>query len=158
MSTSIIHFEGDQTFPQAPEQLFPKLSDASFLLSCLQDVDTQTESTPDRAAWKLKPKLSFLSGSLDVWLDIVERKAPEQVRVSIHSKGIGATSTVESLLQFSPHESGTNVHWIGDITSLTGLLKMVPKPLLQATATKIINEVWQSIHEKLIAEAGNGSA
>ena len=59
----MIHFEGDKSFPLPVAEVAAKLSDAGFLANCLPDAQV-TEATPDKAAWKLKPKLSFLTGSL----------------------------------------------------------------------------------------------
>ena len=62
------HLEGDETFPTlSPAALYPKLSDAGYLAGCLPDAEL-TEATPDRAAWKLKPKLAFIAGAIETTL------------------------------------------------------------------------------------------
>jgi uncharacterized protein len=55
---------------------------------------------------------------------------------------------VEAELHFSTTESGTQVNWVGNLTELGGLLKLVPKGLIQAAAQKVIADVWQAIHVK----------
>jgi len=57
----MVHFEGDEAFPIPPAELFPFLADAGFLARCLPDA-VITEATPDRAVWKLKPRLAFVAG------------------------------------------------------------------------------------------------
>ena len=49
----------------------------------------------------------------------------------------------------APSGAGTKVHWTGQITALTGLLKMVPKGLIQSTAAKIIEDIWAGVEKKL---------
>jgi carbon monoxide dehydrogenase subunit G len=145
----MIHFEGDRSFPLPVAEVAAKLSDAAFLVHCLWDAQV-TQATPDRAAWKLRPKLAFLAGSLDTTLEAVERDPGRAVAFKVFTKAIGATSTVLTRLAF--HEAdggGTAVHWTGDITEVTGLLKMVPKGLLQGTAEKVINDVWAAVTAKL---------
>jgi carbon monoxide dehydrogenase subunit G len=50
------------------------------------------------------------------------------------TKAVGATSTVIVRLAFHDADGGTRVVWTGELAEVTGLLKMVPKGLLQATA------------------------
>lgn len=146
----MIHFEGEKTFPRPLPEVAAKLSDVSFLVGCLTDAQV-SEVGPDRAAWKLKPKLSFLTGSLDVKLEAVGREAGKSVTYKVTSRAIGATSTVSVVLAFRESDGGTAVPWTGDLVEVTGLLKMVPKGLLQATAQKVIDDVWVAVNEKLIA-------
>lgn len=150
----MIHFDGEEAFPVPPAELYPKLTDAGFLVHCLPDAEVSAAS-PDRAAWKLKPKLSFLSGALETELLVTDRVSPVTTRFLIHGKAIGATSTTEAALTFSDAAGGgTAVRWTADITALTGLLKMVPKGLIQATAQKVIADVWAAIRARV---AGEGS-
>jgi len=123
----MIHFEGDRTFPLPPAAVFAKLGDAAFLVDCLKDVQEVVEKNADRAVWKLQPGFSFIRTTLDITMDIVERVPDSAIKVKMFSRGIGATSTVQSVVALQPTEPGTAVHWSADITELTGLLKLVPK-------------------------------
>jgi carbon monoxide dehydrogenase subunit G len=147
----VIHFEGDRSFSLPPAAVAAKLSDAAWLVGCLPDAQV-AEATPDRAVWKLKPKLSFLSGSLDAVLEATAREPGTAVAFKVFTKAIGATSTVLTRLEFRPADGGgTVVHWTGDLTEVTGLLKMVPKGLIQATAAKVIDDVWAAVGARLTA-------
>jgi carbon monoxide dehydrogenase subunit G len=147
----MIHFEGDKSFALPLAEVAEKLSDAGFLANCLPDAQV-TESTPDKAAWKLKPRLSFLTGSLHVEMTTVAREAGKSVVFKVFAKAMGASSTVETKLEFKDAEGGgTAIHWTGDITAVTGLLKMVPKGLLEGTAKKVIEDVWTAVSARLKA-------
>jgi carbon monoxide dehydrogenase subunit G len=143
----MIHFEGVEAFAAAPDAVFAKLSDAGFLAGCLPD-STVTEATADRAAWKVRPKLAFLSGELDTVATVTERVGGESVRYRLETKGVGSGSVVEAVLRFAADGTGTTVTWVGDITSVSGLLKLAPKGLVQATARKVIADVWAAIKPK----------
>jgi carbon monoxide dehydrogenase subunit G len=145
----VIHFDGVESYPVPPAALYPKLSDAEFLARSLPDA-TVAEATPDKAAWKLKPKLSFLTGSLDTTLSVTGRVPGESASFRVLGKAIGASSTVEAVLTLKPTASGTEVHWAADIVELTGLLKMVPKGLIQSAAQKVIADVWAALRPRLI--------
>jgi carbon monoxide dehydrogenase subunit G len=150
----MIHFEGDRSFPLPVATVAAKLSDAGFLVGTLTDAQV-SESTADRAAWKLKPKLSFLTGSLDAVIEATAREVGRSIAFKITTKAIGASSTVLTKLKFQEADGGgTVVHWSGDLVEVTGLLKMVPKGLLQATAEKVIEDVWAAVSAKLTATSG----
>ncbi len=145
----MIHFEGDKSFPLPVAGVTEKLSDAGFLANCLPDA-TVSEATPDRAAWKLRPKLAFLTGSLNVEMATTAREPGKSVAFQVLAKAIGASSTVNITLAFAEAAGGTAVHWTGDVAAVTGLLKMVPKGLLQGAAQKVIDDVWAAVSARLM--------
>lgn len=144
----MIQFEGNRNFPLPLPAAFQKLSDAAFLVGCLPDAKIESAS-PDRAVWKLKPKLSFMTGSLDAVMDRTRLEPEQCVSFQVVSKAIGASATVLATLHFQVSESSTDVHWTGELVAVTGLLKMVPKGLLQGTAEKVIEDTWQAVEAKL---------
>jgi carbon monoxide dehydrogenase subunit G len=149
----MIHFEGDRSFALPLNFVSKKLSDAGFLVNCLPDSQI-SEATSDRATWKLRPKLSFLMGGLNAEMLATAREAGKSVSFQVSTKALGAGSIVQIALKFEADENGgTQVHWTGDVTEVTGLLKAVPKGLLQGTAQKVIDDVWTAVTEKLRVES-----
>lgn len=147
----MIHFEGDRQVPLPVVAIFPKLSDASWLVASIEDAKV-SEATSNRAAFKLKPKLSFISGSLDAVMDVTARVPNQAATFKVFTKAIAASSTVTATLHFSESATGgTAIHWTGELVEVTGLLKMVPKGLLQGTAEKVIEDVWTALTAKLMA-------
>lgn len=151
----MLHFEGDKEFPQPPAELWAKLSDARFLVECVPGVETVAKAEPTEAVWILRPGLSFMRGTLEITLTITEAVADTSVRVLAHSRGIGSTSTVESVLLFTPQANGTRIHWTADLKELGGLLKAVPQGLLKASAQKVISDVWAEVEAKLADSSSN---
>jgi carbon monoxide dehydrogenase subunit G len=145
----MIHFAGERNFAIPLATAFAKLSDAAFLVACVPDAKI-AEASADRAVWKLKPKLSFVTGTLDAVLAVTSREPEKLAAFHIATKAIGAGSAVTATLQFSePAAGGTLVQWTADLMEVTGLLKMVPKGLLQGTAEKVIDDMWTAIAAKL---------
>jgi uncharacterized protein len=142
-------FEGDRDFPQPPANLFAKLTDARFLVTCLPDVESVSEQEADRAVLTLRPGLAFARGTLEVTLQVVEKTPPTAARMLLTSKGIGSSSTVEASLALAPHNDGTRVHWIAEVKELGGLLKMVPQGLIRGAAEKVLNDAWAAVEMKL---------
>jgi carbon monoxide dehydrogenase subunit G len=145
----MLRFEGDRDFLQPPADLFALLADARFLVQCVPDVELVTSQAPDRAVMVLRPGFSFVRGTLEVTMQVVDAVAPVSARVLLHSKGIGSSSDVEATLELAPREAGTRVHWTAEVKSLGGLLKMVPHGLVRGAAEKVINDAWNRLSQKL---------
>ncbi len=142
-------FEGERIFALPPEQLWPKLGDAAFLVTCIPDGTPHDGGTRDRAVCTVHPGFSFMRGSIDVTIEILGGEEAKSVKYSQKSKGIGSTSEVETSLTLEPHESGTKIKWRAEIKSLGGLLKMAPSGLIRGSANKVIEDGWAGVAAKL---------
>ncbi len=145
----MIRFEGTRSFALPPAEVAAKLSDAGFLAGCVPDAEI-TDATPDRAVGKVRPKLSFLTGALSLEATVTARAPGKSVSFQLVSKVIGGSSTVTTALEFRAGASGgTDVVWAGELVAVTGLLKVVPKGLLEGAAKKVIEDIWAGVAAKL---------
>lgn len=142
-------FEGERIFALPPDQLWPKLRDAAFLVTCIPDGTAHPGATRDHAVCTVHPGFSFMRGSLDVAIDVLGGEEPKTVRYSQKSKGIGTSSEVETSLTLEPHEQGTKVKWRSEVKNLGGLLKLVPSGLIRGAANKVIEDGWKGVADKL---------
>jgi uncharacterized protein len=145
----MLHFEGEKDLVLAPADVSTKLSDARFLVKCIPGVESVSAAEADRAVCTLRPGFSFVRGTLEVTLRVVDAIAATSTRLALHSKGIGTTSELEVLLAYVARDGGTRVHWTADITQLGGLLKAVPQGLIRGAALKVIDDVWSSVETKV---------
>lgn len=146
-------FEGDQDFPLAPVDLWPRLSNAGFLVDCIPDAMIQGQPEASRAQCTVRPGFAFVRGSLEVTLEVAESRANDFIRVAAVSKGIGSSSEVEATLGISPRDTGSRVHWQVEVKKLGGLLKAVPTGLVRGAAQKVIADIWTQTTLKLAAES-----
>ena len=140
----MLRFEGDREFAVSSAEAHARLTDVSFLVACIPDVETVRSIDGDRAELVLRPGFSFVRGTLEVTLHLVEREAPGAT-FHLLSKGIGSSSEVQATLAVAENGAGSRVHWIAEVTSLGGLLKMVPAGLIRGAAEKVINDAWDRI-------------
>jgi carbon monoxide dehydrogenase subunit G len=146
----MLHFEGDKDFTQPPAEVWTRLTDARFLIQCVPDLRKVSKAEPREAVCTVKPSVGFVSGSLDVTLQVVDLQEPSSARYVLQSKGIGTSNTVEVRMEMGPRDGGgTHVHWAADVTQLGGLLKMVPQGLIQASAQKVIGDVWTAAEARM---------
>ena len=149
-------FEGEKDFPQSPTELWTKLSDARFLVQCIPDVESVTEAESDHARLVLRPGFSFVRGTLEATLRVVDAVAPTAARYLIANKGIGSSAEVEAIIALAPQGTGTRVHWTAEVKTLGGLLKMVPSGLVRGAAQKVVNDAWSAVETKLNASPAGG--
>lgn len=145
----MVRFEGEKDFAQPPADLWAKLSDAHFLVQCIPDVESVAEVEADRARMVLRPGFSFVRGTLEATLQVVDKVAPISARYLIANKGIGSSADVEAKITLAPQGPGTRVHWTAEVEALGGLLKMVPSGLIRGAAQKVINDTWNAVEAKL---------
>ncbi len=145
----MLHFEGTKDLPQPAPEVWARLRDARFLVSCIPGVESVAESGPDRAVCTLRPGFAFVRGTLELTLQVVEAEPGKTARLDLHSKGIGTTSTVEAGYTVEPRDGGTHLTWKADIKELGGLLKAVPAGLIKAAAQKVIGDAWTAVEAKL---------
>lgn len=152
----MVRFEGEKDFPQAPAELWEKLSDARFLVQCIPDVESVKDPVADRAELVLRPGFSFVRGTLEATLRVVDAVSPTSARYLIANKGIGSSADVEATVALEPQGSGTRVYWSAEVKALGGLLKMVPSGLIRGAAQKVVNDAWTAVEAKLSAPPASG--
>jgi len=151
-------FEGERKLLQEPGTCWSQLTDPGFLVQCIPNIESLSQSQPDQLRFKVRPGVSFVRGTLDVVVKIDKIEPAKSARYRIHSQGIASSSEVEVLLTFTPAESGTHLNWAADIKLLGGLLKAIPQGLIQASAHKVINDILSAVETKLNAVPPNTSA
>ncbi|MCS6850771.1 MAG: SRPBCC domain-containing protein [Gemmataceae bacterium] len=142
---AIIHLEGEQVVPRAVAAVWDKLRDARFLVQCVPGVERVVKAEPDSAVWIIRPGLAFLRGTLEVSLHIVEARDERALRLHVASKGIGSSSTVEARLTLHDEGQTTCIRWTAEVQELGGLLRALPAGLVQASAQKVIADVWTEV-------------
>lgn len=147
----MLPFEGERMFALPPDQVWPKLRDMAFLATSIPDATPKGAATRDRATATVQPGFSFMRGSLEITAEIIDAQEPTTVQYRLTSKGIGSSSVVETALTLLPHEQGTKVQYRAEVTSLTGLLKMVPAGLIRGAAQKVIEDVWTGVAAKIVS-------
>jgi uncharacterized protein len=145
----MLQLQGDQDFSKAPAEVWTKLSDARFLAECIPGVETLTVAEPDRVQCVLRPGFTFVRGTLDLTLEVVDQVVNASARILLHTKGIGSTSEVEAPWTVEPQGTGSRLHWQVDIKSLGGLLKAVPQGLIKAGAQKVVADALAALASRI---------
>ena|SRR5581483_12017147 len=145
----MLEFSGEKKFQLSAAEIWAKLSDARFLIQCIPDVEKVSRVDQAEALCTLRPGFSFVRGTLDLTVRIVDLVPNESARYLLHTKGIGTTSEVEANWSVLPSEDGSRLSWSVVIKSLGGLLKAVPQGLTKAAAQKVITDAWTAVEQRL---------
>jgi carbon monoxide dehydrogenase subunit G len=145
----MVRFEGSRNLASTPSVVWARLVDPSFLVTCLPDLDRVEQLEPEGARFVLRPGLSFVRGTLQVGLTILEKVPHSSVHYRLNARGIGSSSTVEVVLSLVPQDSGTTLGYVAQVTELGGLLKLVPGGLITGAAQKVVADVLAHVEKNL---------
>ena len=144
-----MQFKGEREISRPPVELYLKLLNPAFVAGCIPDVEAVARAEGDTIACTLRPGFSFVRGTLDLTVHLEGAEAGRRIKYMIETKGIGTSSAVEVELDLVGSTGGTVVHWTAIVKELGGLLKALPKGLVQASAQKIIALAWTSVANQL---------
>jgi carbon monoxide dehydrogenase subunit G len=151
-----MNFDGTEQFQCSQTHLWERLTDLAFVSRVIPDVERVERIDAAGFACRVRPRFSFLTGSLELNFELLEPAAPERLRVRSRGKGIGAAVVVEAELHLVANGPGTELRWTGTIVSREGLLKPVSAGLIQGAAQRVIDSFWQRFREALVADGRNG--
>lgn len=145
-----MEFSGEESFSHSREELYAKLTDLEFMSKTFPGLQRVEKLEDKLMVCKLKPGFSFVSGTLTNTMEIVGENPPESVDVNVKGKGIGASVNVRIEIKMTPEDNGgTLLAWQAKVTELGGLLKPVPRPLIEAAAGKVVADTWSSFRKQL---------
>lgn len=145
----MLQFEGTEDLPRPQNEVWPELSDAVRLAEFVPDRESVVSANQDETVCVVRPGFSFVRGTLEMTVRVLERNPDAEARVGFHSKGVGATSDVEVRFRLEANGEGTRVHWTAEVKQLTGLLKLAPQGLVRGAAQKVVRDVWANVAAKL---------
>lgn len=144
-----MNLTGQKIFRQTSSELWPRLSDMSFLVACLPDLHAIKSVAGKVAEVTLRPGFSFARSEIQLRIDLVELSPPASARFRFSTKGIGSNSIVAARFQLVDQNDGCVTQWEASIVQLGGLLKAVPSGLIQAGAEKVITDLLNNIDANL---------
>lgn len=143
---------GSELFKTSLDNLWNRLRDVEYLVQSIPGMEDLKNVTDVHAECRLRPGFSFVRGVLQVEIDQLAADEPTTLVYQFRSKGIGSSSTVTAHLALEPKDNEIEVQWKGVIGDLGGLLKAVPKGLIQGAAQSVINDLLEKLKSRIEAE------
>ena len=149
-----MNFAGVEKFDCDQAELWARLTDMGFVSRAIPDVDRVLHVEQSSFSCRVRPRFSFLTGSLDLTFEITESEPEERLEVRSRGKGIGGAVVVESKLHLAAEGDGTILTWSGEIVSREGLLKPIGTGLIQGAAQRVIENFWKNFRDALASGGG----
>jgi carbon monoxide dehydrogenase subunit G len=146
-----MHLSGEERFAEPQSLLWHSLTDTSFIAKTIPELQRVDQCEAELLVCRIKPGFSFLSGTLELTIEIVDRQPPRSAGMRVRGKGIGTAVVVETAFQLGSESGETMINWTGEITQRGGLLKSVSQALLEAAAHKVITRAWTNVRRELAA-------
>ncbi len=150
----MVQIQGEERFERDLRSIVDALGDLALLSRAIPGLERVDSIDATTLQCRVRPSLSFLSGSLKTTVIRQEVPGPDTVSYRIHSKGIGAGATVATRFECAEDRPGTTlVKWNASIEELIGLLKPVPSTLVESAMTNVISSTWAGVRTQLQATA-----
>jgi hypothetical protein len=137
-----MNFSGSEHFEYPVETVFDEITDLKVTAKTLPGLEKVERLEPQHLECRVRPKFSFLTGSMHMIFDILETDRPSSARMRVTGKGIGAGLTIETSIRLTAEGTGTRLNWESQVTEMTGLVKALSRTLIEGAARKVVADSW----------------
>lgn len=137
-----MNISGSEHFEYPIETVFDEITDLNVTAKTLPGLEKVERVDRNHLECRVRPKFSFLTGSMQMIFDILETDRPSSARMRVKGKGIGASLAIETSIHLTAEGSGTLLDWESHVTELTGLVKALSRTLIEGAARKVVSDSW----------------
>ena len=146
----MIEIRGTEHFACDRDRVRAAVGDLQQVAGALPGVTRIERSDGESLVCRVRPGLSFLSGSLRTTITRREEASPGALRYGIDSRGIGAGAVANVHIRCLPDGGRrSRVEWQVQVEELSGLLKPVGASLIEAAMGKVAAATWEGLHTRL---------
>ena len=146
----MIEIRGTEHFPCDHDRVRAALADLEQVAAALPGLTRIERHDGHSLVCRVRPGLTFLSGSLRTTITRLENADQAEVRYRIDSRGIGAGAVANAHIRcLSDGEGRSRAQWHLQVAELSGLLKPVGASLIEAAMSKVAAATWEGLHTRL---------
>jgi uncharacterized protein len=144
-----LHYEGSFDVAAPMEKVYDFVNDPKKVTTIFPDVQSVKVIDEDHFNIKAKVGMSFIKGTMDVKLTLVEKKRPTFSKLKARGTGLNSSVDLESsfTLEDGPN-GGTRVKWAAD-AKISGMMASVGSRLIDSQADKYVKQIIGSLEKKL---------
>jgi carbon monoxide dehydrogenase subunit G len=151
-----MNFSGSEHFDAPIETVFDEITNLNVTAKTLPGMERVERLEPTHLECRVRPKFSFLTGSMQMIFDILEKDRPSTARMRVIGKGIGASLAIETSVRLTSETAGTRLDWSSEVTQMTGLIKALSHSLIEGAAKKVVADSWATFRAHLAESSGRG--
>jgi carbon monoxide dehydrogenase subunit G len=137
---------GSNVLSAPPERAYEMMQDPEVLARAMPGCEGLEKIGENEYRLKMKMALASLSGAFDGKVRIADQAPPNSFRLLVEGSGKIGFMKGQGLLKFSPHDSGTEVHYEGDV-QVGGTIAAVGQRLIDSTARMMIKRFFDKLTE-----------
>ncbi len=119
---------------------------------CFPDLQSLDVLSPDSFKAKVKVGMSVVRGSMDFEFKVTDKVPPSSAKLMGTGRGVGSTVDIQTKFDLEEAGSGTKVSWAADM-NVGGIMAGLGSKLLDATSSKMVEQVIESLKSKLNEKA-----
>ena len=144
-----MHYQGNFDVPAARDAAYAFLIEPKNLVSIFPDAHDLRIIDENNFSAKVKVGMSFIKGTLDVKMTLVEKKPSSFAKLKARGTGMNSSVDLESAFSLEDgRSSGTTIAWTAD-TKISGMMASVGSRLMESAAEKYVNQIVDSLKRKL---------
>jgi carbon monoxide dehydrogenase subunit G len=130
------------------EQVYDFLTDPERLTSIFPDVSDIKVQDDNNFTLKAKVGVSFIRGTVDVSLSLVEKKPSIHARLNAKGSGMSSIIDMDTTFNLEDKGDGSLVKWNTE-ARVSGLMASVGARTMNTVADKYVREMVGSLQQKL---------
>ena len=144
-----MHYDGGFDVSAPKEKVYDFVTDPKKVTTIFPDVQSVKVIDPTNFQIKAKIGLSFIKGTMDVKLTLVDNKRPTFTKLKARGTGLNSAVDLESSFTLEDNSAGgTHVKWSAD-AKISGMMASVGSRLIDAQADKYVKQIIGSLEKKL---------
>lgn len=143
-----IKFSGEFEVKRKPEEVYAFLTDPNRFAPLLPDFQSVSVQDPTHFSVKVKVGISYIKGTADVKLELIEADHPRRAQYKGQGSVAGGNVTMVAGFDLSPMADGTKVNWQGE-AQLFGRLTSVAGGLIEPLGKKSIQKLIDGLQAAL---------
>ena len=142
-----MHIEKKYILNAPASEVWKLVSDPKEISRCLPGLESFEEKKNNHFIAKVKPKFSFVRGSLELDIQVVSLKN-KNAKIKMSGKSIGTSFSILTEAKLKDVKGKTEVLWSADMKP-GGLMKAVPESITKGAAEELADEIFSCMKKKI---------
>ncbi len=148
-----MEFSGSIDIPASRERVFAFVTDPHKVAQCGPGTEQIEVVDPTHFKITAKVGVGFISAKFVVNLEITEQQPPDLAVIRAHGQAPGSAVDAVGRMNLvdGPEPGRTTMVWAAEV-NLSGMLASVGSRMVDSTANKMIDQTFDCIRAKIVAE------
>lgn len=144
-----IEIGGEETVAAAPEELWRRLNDPTFLDRCIPGCRSMTAVAPDAYRVELQLKVAAVGGSFTGEVTLSDKQPPSNAVITVSGEGTLGQGTGRARFEIVPQDDGTSLLRYEGSGEIGGLVAGVGQRVLKGVAKHLVGRFFAAAKQEL---------